>query len=203
MSYPSAPFSAAAMALADQRRAAQALRCAAKGCGLPRALWGALTPVSSRPTLDLVAQQCASSATDPQRKAAAASAWEHYLQTFPAGAGAVQGAAPKRRPRAKGKAKVRASQAADDSGGRAVLDGGRRWSDVAGCDGAGVELTTGRRGRRAHRGGQRPACRSGCARPAPGRRSSQHDAGRANPTIDHSGCDRGHTRRVAPLGEGA
>ena len=63
----SAPFSAAAMALADRRRAAQALRCAAKGCGLPRLVWGPLTPVSSRPTLDLVAQQCASSAADPQR----------------------------------------------------------------------------------------------------------------------------------------
>ena len=71
LSCRSAPFSAAAMALADRRRAAQALRCAAKGCGLPRLVWGHLTPVSSRPTLDLVAQQCASSAADPQRKAAA------------------------------------------------------------------------------------------------------------------------------------
>ena len=113
------------MALADRRRAAQALRCAAKGCGLPRAVWGALTPVSSRPTLDLVAQQCASSAADPQRKAAAAAAWERYLQTFPAMTGGVQGAAPKRRSRAKGKAKAKARPAPKGRGRGAARGRGR------------------------------------------------------------------------------
>ena len=81
--------------------------------------------VSSRPTLDLVAQQCASSAAAPERKAVAAAAWERYLQTFPAMAGGVQGAAPKRRPRAKGKAKAKARPAPKGRGRGAARGRGR------------------------------------------------------------------------------
>ena len=70
---------------------------------------------------------------------------------------------------------------------------GLRWRAKAARSTAGAGGATSRdatvlapswrgRGARGDHGGRRPACRSGCARPAPGRQSSRHDAGRANPT---------------------
>ena len=80
------------MALAERTRAARDVCWAAKGCGLPRAVWEPLTGLSSRRVLDLVAQQCASSGAAPGRTAAAAAAWERYRRTFPPFVGGAHGA---------------------------------------------------------------------------------------------------------------
>ena len=74
---------------------------------------------------------------------------------------------------------------------RSALDGGRKWSDVAACDGADAEPD-----------GTPPAGADARGRRPSDDRRSMTQGGRTR-RADHSGCDRGHTRRVAPLGEGA
>ncbi len=71
------------MALAERTRAARDLRWAAKGCGLPRAVWEPLTGSSSRRVLDLVAQQCASSGAAPGLKANRARSLGNMVASMP------------------------------------------------------------------------------------------------------------------------
>ena len=110
------------MALTERIRAARDLRSAAKGCDLPKELWEPLTGVSSRRVLAFVAQQCASSGAAPETKAGAKAAWERYRRTFPPFAAGAQGAVPKRRSGAQGKAKAKA-QPAPKGRGRAGAKG--------------------------------------------------------------------------------